>query len=515
MTIPTAESRRLADNDARRVHWSRWGPYLSARAWGTVREDYSADGTAWDSFPQEHAPARAYRWNEDGLLGLCDRHQLVCFAIALWNGKDPVLKERPFGLSNSQGNHGEDVKDYWFYLDATPTASYLRALYKYPQAEFPYRQLLEENARRTIEQPEYELADTGIFADGRYFDVVAEYAKASPEDILIAITVANRGPEAATLDLLPTVWFRNTWWKPGRVRPNLRAGTRTDGRPVVELSEAYVGRRYLHAEPGGELLFTENDTNTEKIFGVPNGTPFVKDAFHELVIHGRTEAVNPARLGTKAAVRYRLSVPAGASARIRLRLTDDACVSTDPLSDEFESTFAQRRTEADEYYSGIIPAGLSPDERNVMRQALAGMIWSKQFYQYDVRGWLDGDPEQPAPPPGVQGRAKFRLAARLQPRMSSPCRIRGSIPGSPRGIWPFTPSSLRPHRSRFRQAATLASAHASGTCTPTASCRRMSALQRRESSGACVGRDAGLTRWRTESPGGRPRISRRVFDNCC
>ncbi len=395
----TAEGRRLADNDARRVHWSRWGPYVSARAWGTVREDYSADGTAWDYFPQEHAPARAYRWNEDGLLGLCDRHQLVCFAIALWNGKDPVLKERPYGLSNSQGNHGEDVKDYWFYLDATPTASYLRALYKYPQAEFPYRQLLEENARRTIEQPEYELADTGVFADGRYFDVVVEYAKASPEDILIAITVANRGPEAATLDLLPTVWFRNTWWKPGRVRPNLRAGTRTDGRPVVELSEAYVGRRYLHAEPGGELLFTENDTNTERIFGVPNGTPFVKDAFHELVIHGRTEAVNPARLGTKAAVRYRLSVPAGASSRIRLRLTDDVCVSTDPLSNEFEATLAQRRTEADEYYSGVIPSSLSPDERNVMRQALAGMIWSKQFYKYDVRGWLLGDPGQPPPPP--------------------------------------------------------------------------------------------------------------------
>ncbi|HEY7113451.1 MAG TPA: glucosidase [Thermoanaerobaculia bacterium] len=394
----TAEGRRLADNDARRAHWNRWGPYLSARAWGTVREDYSANGTAWDYFPLEHAPARAYRWSEDGLLGFCDRHQLVCFAIALWNGKDPILKERPFGLANAQGNHGEDVKDYWFYLDATPTASYLKALYKYPQAEFPYRQLLEENARRTIAQPEYELADTGVFADGRYFDVVVEYAKATPEDVLIAISVANRGPEPATIDLLPSVWFRNTWWRPGRVRPSLVAGRRENG-PVIEVSEEYVGRRFLYAEPGGDLLFTENDTNTEKVFGVPNASPYVKDAFHEFVIHGRTAAVNPGRSGTKAAVRYRVSLPADGSARIRLRLTDGAWTSGDPLSEDFDRIFEERRTEAEEYYTAVIPPSLSPDERRVMRQAFAGMIWSKQFYKYDVRRWLMGDPGQPAPPP--------------------------------------------------------------------------------------------------------------------
>ena len=395
----TAEGRRLADNDARRAHWNRWGPYVAARAWGTVREDYSADGTAWDFFPQEHAHSRAYRWNEDGLLGLCDRHQLVCFAIALWNGKDSILKERPFGLANAQGNHGEDVKDYWFYLDATPTGSYLEALYKYPQAAFPYAQVLEENARRTIEQPEYELADTGVFDTGRYFDVRVVYAKASPEDILIEITASNRGPEPATLDLLATVWFRNTWWEPGRVRPNLHAGKRANGLPIIELSEPYIGRRYLHAESGGELLFTENETNAQKIFGSPNPSPYVKDAFHEYVVQGRKEAVNPALHGTKGAARYRLSLAAGASARVRLRLTEDPWTSGNPLSEEFEKTLAARRAEADDYYAAVIPASLSDDERRVMRQAFAGMIWSKQFYKYEVRRWLLGDPGQPPPPP--------------------------------------------------------------------------------------------------------------------
>ena len=395
----TAEGRRLAENDRRAARWNRWGPYVSTRAWGTVREDYSPDGAAWDYFPFEQAHARAYRWNEDGLAGICDRHQLVCFAIALWNGKDPILKERPFGLSNSQANHGEDVKDYWFYLDATPTNSYLKCLYKYPQGEFPYGALIAENSRRTMEQPEFELADTGIFAEGRYFDVLVEYAKGSPDDILIAITASNRGPEAAVVDVLPTVWFRNTWWEPGRARPVLAAGTRAGGRHVVELSESYLGTHYLHAESGAELLFTENETNAQKVFGAANPSPFVKDAFHEYVVHGNAAAVNPAGRGTKAAARHRLTVPAGASIRVRLRLSDDPWTKGDPFGAEFEETFSLRKAEADEYYAAVMPESLSADERNVARQAFAGMIWSKQFYKYDVRRWLLGDPGQPPPPP--------------------------------------------------------------------------------------------------------------------
>jgi len=395
----TAEGRRLSENDRRAAHWNRWGPFLSTRAWGTVREDYSADGAAWDYFPFEQAHARAYRWNEDGLAGLCDRHQLVCFAIALWNGKDPILKERPFGLSNSQGNHGEDVKDYWFFLDATPTSSYLRCLYKYPQREFPYAQLRAENARRTIQDPEFELLDTGIFAESRYFDVTVEYAKAAPDDILIAITVANRGPEPATVDLLPTLWFRNTWWKPGRRTPRLAGADRPDGRPVIELDESYIGRYYLHVERGTELLFTENETNVERVFGAKNASPYVKDAFHEYVIRGNRAAVNPEPKGTKAAARYRLPLAPGAEARVRLRLTDGPWLSDDPFSEEFDRTFALRKAEGDEFYAAVLPEGLTDAERNVSRQAFAGMIWSKQFYKYDVRRWLLGDPGQPAPTP--------------------------------------------------------------------------------------------------------------------
>jgi hypothetical protein len=395
----TAEGRRIADNTSRRVYWARWGPYVSARAWGTVREDYSPDGTAWDFLTHDHARSRAYRWNEDGLGGISDRHQLVCFALALWNGKDPILKERPFGLTNAEGNHGEDVKEYWFYLDATPTHSYLKFLYKYPQAAFPYSQLIEESRGRSIEEPEYELVDTGIFSGGRYFDVFIEYAKASPEDILVAITAANRGPEPALLELLPTVWFRNTWtWNPDRERPVLAAGRRTDGRDVIEIDERYVGRRYLHAEPGSQLLFTENETNVQRLYGGPNGNPYVKDAFHEYVVAGNSAAVNPALRGTKAAARYRLTVPAGGSARIRLRLTEDAHASEDPFGEDFDRVFALRQAEADEFHTSIAPERLSSDEKTVMRQAFAGMIWSKQFYKYDVRRWLSGDPGHPPPP---------------------------------------------------------------------------------------------------------------------
>ena len=394
----TAEGRRLAANDARLERWNRWGPYLSERAWGTVREDYSPHGTAWDYFPHDHARSRAYRWNEDGIGGISDRHQLLCFALALWNGRDPILKERPFGLNNEEGNHGEDVKEYWFYLDATPTHSYLKYLYKYPQAAYPYVELLQENARRTREEPEYELLDTGIFDEGRYFDVFVEYAKVSPEDLAISITVANRGPEAAVLELLPTVWFRNTWsWKPNRPRPSAAAAERR-GRGVIELDEAYLGRLYLHLEAGAELLFTENETNAARLFGAPNPSPYVKDAFHRYLVDRDAAAVNPGRRGTKAAGRYRLEIPAGDSVRRRLRLTDQPWKTGDPFDEEFERAIALRRSEADEFYDAVLPESLPREEKSVARQAFAGMIWSKQFYKYDVRRWLDGDPLQPKPP---------------------------------------------------------------------------------------------------------------------
>ena len=399
----TAEGRRLADNDARRAHWNRWGPFLSARAWGTVREDYSPNGTAWDYFPHDHARSRAYRWSEDGILGLSDRHQRICFALALWNGKDPILKERFFGLTNSEGNHGEDVKECWFYLDATPTHSYLKGLYKYPQAEYPYAHLLEENRRRGVAAPEYELIDTGIFDGGRYFDVFVEYAKASPEDILVEIAVFNRGPEPATLDLLPTIWFRNTWSWDGSPRPSLAA----DGAGGILVEDPEYGRRTLHCPPGAELLFTENDTNTERLYGSPNATPHVKDAFHAYLIGGRRDAVHPERRGTKAAAWQRLEVSAGGEARMRLRFAPENRKARDPLGRSFDVAMKRARSEADEYYATILPAILSAEERRVMRQAFAGMIWSKQYYGYDVRRWLMGDPAQP-PPPASRRRGRNR-----------------------------------------------------------------------------------------------------------
>jgi hypothetical protein len=399
----TAEGRRIAENAARSAHWNRWGPFLSARAWGTVREDYSPGGTAWDYFPHDHARSRAYRWNEDGILGISDRHQRICFALALWNGRDPILKERFFGLSNSEGNHGEDVKECWFYLDATPTHSYLEALYKYPQAEYPYARLLEENRRRGTAEPEYELIDTGIFDGGRYFDVFVEYAKASPEDILIEISVFNRGPEAATLDLLPTIWFRNSWSWDGSPRPSLAA----TGAGSILLEDPVYGRRTLHCPNGAELLFTENDTNTERLYGSPNSTPHVKDAFHAYLVEGRRDAVHPERRGTKAAAWQRLEVPAGGEARMRLRFAPESAKADDPLGRSFAVAMQRARSEADAYYDAVIPPVLSPDERRVMRQAFAGMIWSKQFYAYEVRRWLLGDPAQP-PPPAARRRGRNR-----------------------------------------------------------------------------------------------------------
>ncbi|MBZ5513580.1 MAG: glucosidase [Acidobacteriia bacterium] len=395
----TQEEIRFEESRRRTAHWKRWGPYLSEREWGTVREDYSADGTAWEYFPHDHARSRAYRWGEDGIGGISDRHQLICFALALWNGRDPVLKERLFGLTGNQGNHGEDVKEYYFYLDSTPTHSYMKYLYKYPQGEFPYGQLVEENRRRGREAPEFELLDTGIFNEDRYFDVFVEYAKASPEDILIRITVHNRGPEEAELHLLPTLWFRNTWsWDRDAKRPNLSAVTGPTGAAVIEAKEEYYGRRWLICEGAPELLFTENETNLKRLYGVDNGSPYVKDGINDFVVHGETGAVNPERRGTKASAYYRLQIASGGSATVRLRFTDHG-PQPESLGPGFDKIFTDRIAEADEFYRRLAPPTLSGDARQVQRQAFAGILWSKQFYHYEVRRWLEGDPTYPPPPP--------------------------------------------------------------------------------------------------------------------
>ncbi|MEW6321124.1 MAG: glucosidase [Acidobacteriota bacterium] len=394
----TAEARRLQQDAARERHWKRWGPYLSDRAWGTVREDYSPYGTAWDYFPHDHARSRAYRWNEDGLLGLSDRHQRICFALALWNGRDPILKERLFGLTGSEGNHGEDVKEYYAYLDSTPTHSYMRALYKYPHAEYPYGWLVDENRRRGRGGPEFELADTGIFDEGRYFDVEIEYAKAAPEDILIRLTVHNRGPEPAAVHLLPTIWFRNTWsWSQATERPVLTRAERLPDAAVIALDDPYYGQRWLAAEGDPGLLFTENDTNTPRLYGSAHGG-FYKDGINDFIVHGRQDAVNTSGIGTKAAAHYELTVPAGGAVVVRLRLLDRAPAAGE-FGEGFDRMVAERRAEADEFYDTVVPASLSDDGRLVMRQALAGLLWSKQYYHYVVNDWLRGDAAQP-PPPG-------------------------------------------------------------------------------------------------------------------
>ncbi|MBV8718011.1 MAG: glucosidase [Chloroflexi bacterium] len=383
----------MADVREHHVPWWRWGSFLAERQWGTVREDYSADGNAWDYFPHDHARSRAYRWGEDGLLGLCDSRGRLCFAVALWNEADPILKERLFGVNGHEGNHGEDVKEAYFYLDATPTHAYMRGLYKYPQHEFPYDHLVEENRRRTRQDPEYELVDTGIFAESRYFDVEVEYAKASPTDLIIRYTVTNRGPEAARMHLLPTLWFRNTWtWTADAPKPQVRQ----IGPGVAEAVHHELGTYWLAAEREPELLFTENETNVQRLFGVPNVTPFVKDSIGDAVIHGRFTAVNPARTGTKAAAHYFLSLDAGATQRVMLRLSDT--FHADPFGDA-EAIIKTRAAEADLFYAAVPRTkDLSEDERLVQRQALAGLLWTKQFYHYEVEEWLDGDPAEPAPP---------------------------------------------------------------------------------------------------------------------
>lgn len=427
-----AEHERLRGDDG--DAWKRWGSYLAERAWGTVREDYSADGDAWNYFPHDHARSRVYRWNEDGLAGISDDKGRMCFALALWNGKDAILKERPFGLSNPEGNHGEDGKEYYYFLDATPTHSWMHMLYKYPHAAFPYEELVAESRRRTKDDPEFELIDTGVFAEHRYFDVFISYAKADTNDILISISAVNRGPEAAELHLLPTLWFRNTWsWETTEQRPTLHASEITlagqSTLQAIKASHPILGDYTLACEhlqgTAPELLFTENETNTQRIFGVPNASPYVKDSFHSYVINNDHEVVNPARTGTKAAAYYRANVEAGASVTIRLRLSvapkteqpdpenkadeppldqkdsvpqADQPTPHDPFAD-FESIVAQRQKEADEFYMTCLPADTSAEWKDIFRQAMAGLLWCKQFYHYRVRLWLDGDPTQPPPPP--------------------------------------------------------------------------------------------------------------------
>ncbi len=394
----TKEEERLEESRLRTVHWKRWGPYLSERQWGTVREDYGPYGTTWEYFPHDHARSRVHRWGEDGIGGICDRHQKICFALALWNGRDPILKERLFGLTGNEGNHSEDVKEYYFYLDSTPTHSYMKFLYKYPQAEFPYARLVDENRRRGKEVGEFELLDTGVFDENRYFDVFIEYAKASHEDILIRVTAHNRGPEAAELYLLPTIWFRNTWsWGSDEHRPKLAIANELLDHPTIRLEHSYYGQRWLVCDDKPELLFTENETNSERLWGVPNRTPYVKDGINTCVIHGMQHAVNPQQTGTKAAAHYRFTINPDDSITLRLRFTDQP-PTTVMVSGEFENVFAARQAEADEFYQKRVPAGLPEDARNVQRQAFAGMLWSKQFYHYDVRTWLKGDPAGPPPP---------------------------------------------------------------------------------------------------------------------
>jgi hypothetical protein len=388
--VDVAEQKRLNEAREAGIPWKKWGPYLSERQWGTVREDYSQDGNAWDYFSHDQSRSRAYRWGEDGLGGISDDHQRLCFALALWNERDPILKERLFGLTNSEGNHGEDVKEYYFYIDSTPTHSYMKYLYKYPQREFPYRDLVETNRSRSREEFEYELLDTGVFNDDRYFDVFLEYAKEAPEDILVRISVHNRGPETARLHLLPTLWFRNTWSLEG---DNQRLSLRAAGPAVIQASHSELGNYQLYCDGNPELLFTENETNNQRLWGQPNTSAFVKDAFHSYLVTRDAGAVNPAHVGTKAAAHYAFDVPGGSSKIVRLRLT--AAQAAGDAFSGFESTFEKRFAEANEFYNRITPQTLTEDERRVHRQALAGMLWTKQFYFFDLERWLSEHKSHP------------------------------------------------------------------------------------------------------------------------
>ena len=393
-----AELARLEEAREKKIPWKLWGPYLSERQWGTVREDYSGDGNAWDYFSHDQARSRAYHWGEDGLAGFSDDKQLLCFSLCLWNGKDPILKERLFGLTNSEGNHGEDVKEYYFYLDSTPTHSYMKYLYKYPQAAYPYDDLVRTNKQRGRTDMEYELIDTGIFNDDRYWDVFVEYAKQGPDDVLIQITAANRGPDTATLHILPTLLFRNTWsWSKGAPKPKLSRAGKTN---AVVASHEQLGDRYLYCEGDAPLLFTENESNNQRIFGTPNASPYVKDGFHNYLVHGQKEAVNPDGIGTKAAAHYRLTVEAGKEATVRLRFSNMPPAKLREPFKDFAKLLSARKMEADEFYGVVIPSSLSEDEARVMRQALAGMLWTKQYFGFDVDKWLEEHGVDPLRPSG-------------------------------------------------------------------------------------------------------------------
>ncbi len=405
MASSTAEEQRLEAARHHQVHWRKWGPYLSDRQWGTVREDYSPDGAAWDYFSHDQARSRAYRWGEDGIAGISDNHQRLCFAVALWNGVDPILKERFFGLTGNQGNHGEDVKEYYFYLDSTPTHSYMKMLYKYPQAEFPYAQLVEENRQRDRRAPEFELINSGVFEDNRYFDVLVEYAKATSEDILIKISITNRGPEAKPIHLLPTLWFRNTWTWNNSEKPVLQAVHSDASLGMVEAIHSQLGKFQWYCqsiEKPTPLLFTENETNYQRLFGVENASPYVKDGINDYIVNGQSDAINPAQIGTKAAAHYKLEIGAGETQVIQLRLCRESIHNgaTQPIfGNSFDAIFAQRQQEADQFYQRIMPSCLCADRRNVQRQAFAGMLWNKQYFYYVVDEWLKGDPTCPAPAP--------------------------------------------------------------------------------------------------------------------
>jgi len=403
--MSTPETVRLQQTHNNKIPWRKWGPYLSERQWGTVREDYSQDGNAWDYFSHDQARSRAYHWGEDGLAGISDDKQLLCFSVGLWNGKDPILKERLFGLTNSESNHGEDVKEYYFYLDSTPTHSYMKYLYKYPHNAFPYDDLVATSKRRNRGEMEYELLDTGIFNSDRYFDVFVEYAKETPEEILIQITVWNRGPEPATLQVLPTLWFRNTWtWWPETEKPSLKQVSGKKNTPVVLASHRDLGERYLYCEGQVPLLFTENETNNKRIFGTPNASPYVKDAINNYVIHGKQDAVNPEHKGTKAAAYYKVNIDPGQTATFRLRLSSRAPAAMGDPFRNFTEIMQARQREADEFYQAITPARVREDEARVMRQALAGMLWSKQYFGFDVDKWLAEHGIDPMNPNGKQMR---------------------------------------------------------------------------------------------------------------
>jgi hypothetical protein len=406
----TMEHRRLEETRDNNVPWRKWGPYLSERQWGTVREDYSADGNAWDYFTHDQARSRAYRWGEDGLAGISGEKQLTCFALAFWNGRDPILKERLFGLTNSEANHGEDVKEYYFYLDSTPTHSYMKYLYKYPQSAFPYSDLIETNKRRNRNDMEYELLDTGVFNEDRYFDVFVEYAKQSPTDMLAQISVCNRGPAAATLHVLPTLWFRNAWGS-GTAKPTLKQVEGKRGCSIVAATHGEVGELYLYCEGDVPLLFTENETNNERLFGTPNASLYVKDGINNYVVNGQQNAVNPEHTGTKAAAHYQLNVGAGATSTIRLRLNNLAPAAMGDPFNGFAKIMQTRQREADEFYKAITPESVSEDQALVMRQALAGMLWTKQYFGFDVDKWLEEHGVDPMQPGGrkIRNREWFHM----------------------------------------------------------------------------------------------------------